>query len=45
VKAGVGFGLRVISSGDNKLRRRRDGAIDVAKEVLPFEIWQNLCFP
>ena len=44
-KAGVGFGLRVISSGAKKLRRRRDGAIDVAKKVLAFEIWHNLCFP
>jgi hypothetical protein len=44
-KAGVGFGLREISSGDKKLGRRRDGTIDVAKKVLAFEIWHNLCFP
>ena len=37
-KAGVGFGLREISSGDKKLGRRRDGTIDVAKKVLAFEV-------
>ena len=44
-KAGVGCGLSDISSREKKFGRNKDGTINVAKKMLAFKIWHNLCFP
>ncbi len=44
-KARVGCELSQISGGGKKLGRSSNGTVDVAKKMLAFELWHNLCFP